>query len=68
MTQDAYRIRWFEDLMHILHVVVHPAYWHRGHGKALAKCFIDIANQDERPLRVIAGKRAKRMFEEVGFQ
>ncbi len=49
-------------------LVVHPAYWKRGHGTKLAQWGLDLATADEVKQGVIATEMGKNLYRNLGFQ
>lgn len=54
--------------MEITSVCVHPAYWRRGHGEALAKWYIKLGDADGVPLCVSASPMGHKLFSKEGFE
>jgi len=49
-------------------LVVHPAYWKRGHGTALAKWTNVLADWDDAGLAVAAARMGAEFFPHVGYK
>ena len=49
-------------------VVVHPAYWRRGHGGRLVRWGIDLANLDKVCQGVIAAEMGKSLYLSLGYE
>ena len=49
-------------------VVVHPAYWKRGHGTNLVKWGMDLAATDKIDQGVIAAKMGTALYKSLGYK
>lgn len=49
-------------------VVVHPAYWHRGHGSRLIGWGMRLANIDQVEQGVIAAKMGEDLYNKLGYK
>ncbi|RMJ14070.1 hypothetical protein BHE90_009418 [Fusarium euwallaceae] len=65
---EAAEERHFQGLATMEMVVVHPAYWRRGHGGRLARWGIDLAKLDEVCQGVIAAKMGKSLYLSLGYE
>ena len=54
--------------MEITSIGVHPAYWLRGHGKAMAEWCVALGDMDKIPLGVTASPMGLRLFKSFGFE
>jgi N-acetylglutamate synthase-like GNAT family acetyltransferase len=48
-------------------IAIHPAYWHRGYGKALIKWGLAIAESDGVRTGVVANAKAVGLYLSLGF-
>ncbi|KAK2589474.1 hypothetical protein QQS21_012850 [Conoideocrella luteorostrata] len=65
---DAAEKRFLVGLSSMERIVVHPAYWKRGHGIKLAKWGVDLAKLDEVDQGVLASSMGEALYEHVGFR
>ncbi|RSL74281.1 hypothetical protein CEP53_000410 [Fusarium sp. AF-6] len=65
---EAAEERYFQGLATMEMVVVHPAYWRRGHGSRLAQWGIDLAKIDGVCQGVIAAKMGKALYLSLGYK
>jgi GNAT superfamily N-acetyltransferase len=49
-------------------LVVHPAYWRRGHGGNLARWCVDLARIDKKKIGVTANEMGKDLYCKLGFR
>lgn len=49
-------------------VVVHPAYWKKGHGSKIAKWGVDLADLDNADQGVLATSMGANLFRHVGYE
>lgn len=49
-------------------LVIHPAYWRRGHGSRLAKWGLELSRRDGVKQGVMAASTAKQFYTLLGFQ
>ena len=54
--------------MEIMSIGVHPAYWRKGHGEALAKWCIALGDMDKVPMCVSASPMGARLLKRIGFK
>ena len=54
--------------MKIASIGIHPAYWHEGHGEAMAKWCVALADMNKVPMSVSASLLGTRLFEKLGFE
>lgn len=54
--------------MELSTMVVHPAYWRRGHGSTLANWCVQLADMDDVVVAVSAASMGQLLFEHVGFK
>ena len=54
--------------MEIMSIGVHPAYWHKGHGKVLAKWCVALGDMDKVPMCVSASPMGAKLTKKLGFQ
>ncbi|RSL50149.1 hypothetical protein CEP54_012078 [Fusarium duplospermum] len=60
--------RYFQGLASMEMIVVHPAYWRRGHGSRLARWGIDLAKIDGVSQGVIAAKMGKALYLSLSYK
>lgn len=60
--------RLFKGRMETDTLVVHPAYWRKGHGTSLNKWHTELADLDGVGLGVVASKMGRKLFTHVGFK
>lgn len=48
-------------------VVIHPAYWRRGHGRALASWITELADEEQAPMGVSATPMGELLLRNLGF-
>ncbi|KAJ4312732.1 hypothetical protein N0V84_009794 [Fusarium piperis] len=65
---EAAEERCFQGLATMEMVVVHPAYWRRGHGGRLVRWGIDLVKLDEVCQGVIAAKMGKSLYLSLGYE
>ena len=49
-------------------MVVHPAYWHRGHASKLTKWCMTLAEVDHTGIGVSAAPTGRKLFQHMGFE
>ena len=49
-------------------LVVHPAYWNRGHGSAIGKWGVDLSDIDGVDQGVAATSLGQKLFRHVGYE
>lgn len=49
-------------------LVVHPAYWRRGHGTRLVRFGIDLAEKSKVNQGVVAARMGTRLYRKLGYQ
>ncbi|KAJ4220995.1 hypothetical protein NW759_007064 [Fusarium solani] len=65
---EAVEEQYFQGLATMEMVVVHPAYWRRGHGGRLVRWGIDLANLDKVCQGVIAAEMGKSLYLSLGYE
>ncbi|KAI8648863.1 hypothetical protein NCS56_01502300 [Fusarium sp. Ph1] len=60
--------QYFQGLATMEMIVVHPAYWRRGHGGRLVRWGIDLANLDKVCQGVIAAEMGKSLYLSLGYE
>jgi GNAT superfamily N-acetyltransferase len=63
-----YRVRYLEGYATMEMVVVHPAYWRRGHGTRLVKWGMQLADIDGVKQGVIAASMGKDLYLKLGYR
>ncbi|RSL78025.1 hypothetical protein CEP52_017669 [Fusarium oligoseptatum] len=64
---EAAEEQYFQGLATMEMVVVHPAYWRRGHGGRLVRWGIDLADLDKVCQGVIAAEMGKSLYLSLGY-
>ncbi|KAL2672557.1 hypothetical protein Neosp_013270 [[Neocosmospora] mangrovei] len=65
---EAAEEQYFQSLATMEMVVVHPAYWRRGHGGRLVRWGIDLAKVDNVCQGVIAAEMGKSLYLSLGYE
>lgn len=60
--------RWFSGRLEITTMVVHPAYWNRGHASKLTKWCMALAEVDHTGIGVSATPMGHGLFQSMGFE
>jgi GNAT superfamily N-acetyltransferase len=60
--------RYFKGYSTMEMLVVHPAYWNRGHGARLAKWGMQLADVDRVKQGVIAAKMGTELYNQLGYK
>ncbi|KAK4223411.1 hypothetical protein QBC38DRAFT_459353 [Podospora fimiseda] len=60
--------KYFEGLSEMERIVVHPAYWRRGHGSTIAKWGVQLADIDSVDQGVLATSMGADLFRHVGYE
>jgi len=66
-TLQAAEHKYFSGYATMEWVVVHPAYWNRGHGTTLVKWGMQLANTDQVKQGVIAAKTGTKLYRQLGY-
>ena len=54
--------------MEVMSIGVHPAYWRKGHGEALAKWCVALGEMDRVPMCISASPMGAKLFKRLGFK
>lgn len=60
--------RWFSGRLEISTMVVHPAYWQRGHASELTRWCTALAEVDHTGIGVSATPMGRKLFSHMGFK
>lgn len=60
--------RYFHGLSSMERIVVHPAYWRRGHGSAVARWGVALSDIDQLDQGVVATSMGAKLFKHVGYE